>query len=99
MALSETSHLDSDKRSPISSSVPSDSAPTTCSYLLLFRNGGPEAHAHLDQPQRAVLATQWNTWVEGLIAQGALEQGRPLGLDGRVVAGPGGARVTDGPYA
>ena len=75
------------------------SAPSTSPYLLLFRNGGPEAHAHLTPPQRAAMAAQWNDWVARLSAQGALEQGRPLGLGGRVVAGPQGERVTDGPYA
>src|SRR6185369_15475787 len=78
------------------SSTPSQS---TSPYMLLFRNGGPEAHAHLTPPQRAALAAQWNTWVEQLTAQGALEQGRPLSLGGRVVSEPQGARVTDGPYA
>ena len=77
----------------------SASVPSTPSYLLLFRNGGPEAHAHLTPPQRVALAARWNEWVERLSARGALEQGRPLGLGGRVVAGPEGERVTDGPYA
>lgn len=77
----------------------SSPAPATSSYLLLFRNGGPDAHAHLTSAEREALAAQWNTWVDGLLAQGALEQGRPLGLDGRVVSGRQGARVTDGPYA
>ena len=74
-------------------------APSTSSYLLLFRNGGPEAHAHLSPAERGALTAQWNNWVERLSAQGALEQGKPLGLGGRVVAGPNGERVTDGPYA
>jgi hypothetical protein len=78
------------------SSVPASS---TSSYMLLFRNGGPEAHAHLTPPQRTALAAQWNTWVERLTSTGALEQGKPLGLGGRVVTGPQGERVTDGPYA
>jgi hypothetical protein len=75
------------------------SAPSTSPYLLLFRNGGPEAHAHLDAEQRAALAAKWNAWVDTLTTQGALDQGRPLGLGGRVVAGAQGERVTDGPYA
>lgn len=78
---------------------PSDSVPPTSSYLLLFRNGGPEAHAHLTPAQREALTAQWNAWVDQLTTQGALEQGRPLGLGGRVVAGSQGERVTDGPYA
>jgi len=79
--------------------MPSASAPSLPAYLLLFRNGGPEAHAHLSASERVALAAQWNAWVERLTALGALEQGRPLALDGRVVSGPQGERVTDGPYA
>ena len=68
-------------------------------YMLLFRNGGPEAHAHLTPDQRTALTAKWNDWIEQLTARRELEQGRPLGLGGRVVAGPHGERVTDGPYA
>jgi hypothetical protein len=77
----------------------SDPVSPTPSFLLLFRNGGPEAHAHLTPAQRKTLTAQWNAWVERLTGQGALEQGRPLGLDGRVVTGSQGERVIDGPYA
>ena len=69
------------------------------SYLLLFRNGGPEAHAHLSPTERTALTEKWNTWVEQMLAKGVLDQGKPLGLEGRVVAGQKGERVTDGPYA
>ncbi len=75
------------------------SASSATSYLLLFRNGGPEAHAHLTPAEREALAARWNTWVERLTSDGVLEQGKPLGLGGRVVAGAQGERVTDGPYA
>lgn len=68
-------------------------------HLLLFRNGGPDAHAHLTAEERGALARKWNMWVDALIRDGVLEQGRPLGLHGRVVSGPQGERVTDGPYA
>ncbi len=72
---------------------------TAAEFLLVFRNAGPDTHAHLTPEQRARLAQQWNTWVESLLAQGKLKHGHPLGLGGRVVAGPQGGRVTDGPYA
>jgi hypothetical protein len=68
-------------------------------FLLIFRNAGPETHAHLTPGQRTAKAKEWNDWVEGLIAQGKLQHGHPLELGGRVVSGPGGERVTDGPYA
>ncbi|HWA86164.1 MAG TPA: YciI family protein [Opitutus sp.] len=79
--------------------MPPESAAPASSYMLLFRNGGPEAHAHLTPAERAALAAKWNTWVDSLKSRGAMEQGRPLGLEGRVVTGLHGERVTDGPYA
>jgi hypothetical protein len=66
---------------------------------LLFRNGGLDAHAHLTAAEREALTARYNTWVERLAAERILEQGKPLALEGRVVAGPQGERVTDGPYA
>lgn len=77
----------------------SSPASATSPYLLLFRNGGPEAHAHLTPAERTALTARWNAWVTQLTARGALEQGKPLGLEGRVVSGTKGERVTDGPYA
>ena len=67
--------------------------------MLLFRNAGPETHAHLTPEQKSALAGEWNAWVGRLMTQGRLQHGHPLGLEGRVVSGPGGARIVDGPYA
>ena len=67
--------------------------------MLLFRNAGLETHQHLTPDQRAELAQQWNAWYDGLAAQGKVQHGRPLGLQGRVVSGARGERVIDGPYA
>ncbi|ATC65267.1 hypothetical protein CMV30_15645 [Nibricoccus aquaticus] len=73
--------------------------PLAAAYLLLFRNAGPETHAHLTAEQQRVLAKQWNDWYDGLAREGKVEHGRPLGLGGRVVSGAKGERVIDGPYA
>ena len=67
-------------------------------FMLLFRNSGPENHAHLSPAERQQLVTDWNDWFEGLVAQGKAIEGQPLELDTRVVAGAGGARITDGPF-
>ncbi len=75
-------------------------APTPASpFLLLFRNAGPESHAHLTPEQKTAMAKQWNDWLESLTAQSKVLHAHPLGLGGRVVSGANGARVTDGPYA
>ena len=68
-------------------------------YLLLFRNTGPETHAHLSPEERQQLVVRWNAWYEGLRAQGKAVDGRPLELVSRVVSGAGGSRVTDGPFS
>lgn len=75
------------------------SSPTTSPYLLLFRNTGPETHAHLSPDERQQLVVRWNAWYEGLRAQGKAVDGRPLELVSRVVSGAGGSRVTDGPFS
>lgn len=72
-------------------------APAT-PHLLLFRNSGPENHAHLSPKERQQLVTRWNDWFEGLVKAGKATVGQPLELQSRSVSGPGGERVVDGPY-
>ncbi len=67
--------------------------------LLLFRNTGPETHEHLNADERQQLIERWNDWFVGLRNAGKALDGRPLELTGRIIAGPGGKRVTDGPFA
>jgi hypothetical protein len=83
-----------------SSTQPTPSpSPSSAAFLLLFRNAGPETHAHLLREQREELTRQWNAWYDNLATQGKVQHGRPLGLNGRVVSGARGERVTDGPFA
>lgn len=72
---------------------------STASFLLLIRNAGADVHAQLAPEQRAQIARQWNDWFESLAARGKVAHANPLGTGGRVVSGPRGERVTDGPYA
>jgi len=67
-------------------------------YMLLFRNTGPEIYNGLSPEQRQQLVARWNTWFDGLLAQGKAVEGQPLEIETRVVSGPGGARITDGPF-
>lgn len=76
-----------------------DTPATTPAFMLLFRNAGPETHAHLSDAEKAEMARRWNTWYDGLAAQGKVEHGQPLALAGRVVSGPRGERIVDGPFA
>lgn len=77
------------------SSTPS---PAPAAFMLLFRNTGPELYHHLSPTQRQQVITQWNTWFEGLLAVGKAVEGQPLEMETRIVAGPGGGRILDGPY-
>lgn len=67
--------------------------------MLLFRNSGPETHAHLSADQRQQLMLRWNAWYDELAAEGKATEGQPLELDIRLVSGQGGSRVVDGPFA
>lgn len=67
-------------------------------YLLIFRNTGPENYRHLSPDERQDVVRRWNDWFEGLVAQGKATEGQPLEDATRLVAGPGGSRVTDGPF-
>jgi hypothetical protein len=42
---------------------------------------------------------EWNAWYDGLAAQGKVQHGHPLEPQVRVVSGPRGERVLDGPFA
>lgn len=67
-------------------------------FMLLFRNAGPEVFAALSAEQRQELILQWNSWFDALLSQGKATEGQPLEDQTRIVRGPGGARVVDGPY-
>jgi len=67
-------------------------------FMLFFRNSGPENYQHLSPDQRQQIVTRWNAWFEGLVAQGKAIEGQPLETETRIVSGPGGARITDGPF-
>ncbi|MDQ3199549.1 MAG: YciI family protein [Verrucomicrobiota bacterium] len=68
-------------------------------YILFFRNSGPENYAHLSAEERQRLVTRWNAWYDDLAAAGKAIDGTPLELETRIVAGPRGERVVDGPFA
>ena len=75
-----------------------DSSASSGPYLLFFRNTGPEVFRPLSPAQRLGLINDWNSWFEGLLAGGKAVEGQPLELDTRIVSGPGGSRITDGPF-
>lgn len=68
-------------------------------YLLIFRDAPPETYKSMSADQRQQLMNQWNAWYDGLAAEGKVQHGHPLEPQGRVVTGPNGQRVSDGPFA
>src|SRR3954471_7404932 len=74
-------------------------APALLPHLLIFRDAGPDNYAVLTPSQRSELAREWSDWVDGLIAQGRMQSGHPLQLEGCVISGQKGELTTDGPYA
>lgn len=73
--------------------------PNPSPYLLIFRDSGPDSYARLSAEQRQQLMQQWNDWYDELAAEGKVQHGHPLDPQGRIVSGPRGERVVDGPFA
>jgi hypothetical protein len=76
----------------------STSPDSSAAYLLIFRNTGAENYRHLSAQQQQELVGRWNAWFEDLLARGKATIGQPLEDATRIVAGPGGSRVVDGPF-
>ncbi len=74
-------------------------APASTPFILIFRNTGAENYRHLSAGQQQELVSRWNAWFETLVKEGKATIGQPLEDATRVVSGPGGSRVVDGPFA
>ena len=72
---------------------------TPSPFLLIFRDASPDVYKTLSSEQRQQLLNDWNAWYDGLAAQNKVQHGHPLEPEGRVVSGPRGERVVDGPFA
>ncbi len=73
-------------------------APESTPFMLIFRNTGAETYRHLSPGQQQELVGRWNAWFETLVNQGKATIGQPLEDATRIVAGPGGSRIVDGPF-
>jgi len=73
------------------------SAPKSAQFLLLFRHSeeGPDpTPAEMEQ-----IMGKWMAWIKGMNTRGELVGTNRLAETGRVLRGPGGKEVTDGPFA
>lgn len=68
-------------------------------YLLIFRDASSTVYRDISADDRQRLMQEWNAWYDGLAAAGKVQHGHPLQPQGRVVSGPRGERVVDGPFA
>lgn len=66
-------------------------------YMLIFR--GNDWHKGLSPEEMQKVSDQWMAWFKGLTARGTAVAGNPLEPKGKVVSGPHGRVVVDGPFA
>lgn len=69
----------------------------TSEYLLLIR--GTEWNKGLSPEEIENALGRFMGWFEGLQEQGKLKGANPLKSEGKVVSGPSGRTVVDGPFA
>jgi hypothetical protein len=74
----------------------SDTAPPN-GYLLLFRDTNWD-QGKVPREEFQQIIDRVTAWVEGLVQQGKVAAGLPLLEGGKIVSGPGGRTVTDGPF-
>ena len=65
--------------------------------MLLFR--GNEWHKGLSPEQTQEVMGEWMAWFERLTKEGKCRSGHPLEPEGKIVSGPKGRIVADGPFA
>lgn len=66
-------------------------------YLILFR--GNEYQKRLSPEELEQTLGRFMAWLEGLKAEGKLKGANPLYNQGKIVSGPNGRSVVDGPFA
>ena len=66
-------------------------------YMLLFR--GTDWEKPLSPEQHQQVVSDWMAWFQRLMEEGRCTGGHPLRGEGKLVSGPKGSIVTDGPFA
>ena len=66
-------------------------------FLYLFRNSTTAPAPSPEAMQRSM--QKWIAWIDQLSRAGTFKGGDPLEDGGKVLSGPSGALVTDGPFA
>jgi hypothetical protein len=71
--------------------------PPASEYLLLFR--GTQWYRGLSPAEIQKVMSRWRAWYNELEAQGKMKGGLPLMNEGKIISGPRGRIMTDGPFA
>lgn len=66
-------------------------------FLYLFREGAVARRPSPEEMQQVM--QRWVAWIDSLSRAGKFKGGDPLQSTGKVLSGPGGRLVTDGPFA
>jgi len=77
----------------------STTATQPSTYMLIFRDAPPEVYDALSPEQRAACLDKWNDWHDSIADRGVMHHAHPLESTIRVVSGPRGESVLDGPFA
>jgi len=73
------------------------SSPSKSQFLLIIHEPNDGAPPPPEQMQE--ILARFSTWISGLVEKGMFLGTNRLRPDGIVLRGPGGATVTDGPFA
>jgi hypothetical protein len=66
-------------------------------FLLIFR--GNDWQKGLSPEEMQKISDQWRAWFHGLTEEGRAVAGNPLEPRGKIVSGPKGQTIIDGPFA
>lgn len=70
------------------------------SFMLIFRESTPQRYEEMSQEELRQCLLGWNSWCDGLAAQGKLQHGNPLAPGARLVSGKRERKsAADGPFA
>jgi hypothetical protein len=70
---------------------------TPSEYLLIFR--GKDWDEGLSPQALQTVMDRFKAWSDGLCKSGKVKSGQALGREGKLISGPGGRYVADGPFA
>jgi hypothetical protein len=68
-------------------------------YMLLFRDAPAAVYDAMTPAERTASLDKWNAWYDTIADRGVMVSAHPLESAVRIVSGPRGESVVDGPFA